>query len=97
MRAGLAPPDERFLRMTQVLTLEAGLLAGLTLLLVGLALAILAVSAWTETAFGVLRPEYAMRLVIPSGTCILLAFQTAYGAFFLSVLGIRSGKRASQI
>jgi hypothetical protein len=95
MRAGLAPPDERFLRMTRVLTLEAGLLTGLLLLLIGLSLAMLAVSEWTETAFGALRPESSMRLVIPSGTCILLAFQTAYGAFFLSVLGIRSGRRPS--
>ena len=93
MREGLAPPDRRFLRLTELLTLEAGLLAGLMLLLFGLALAFLAVSAWTRTAFGMLAPEYAMRLVIPSGTCILMAFQTAYGAFFLSVLGIRSRKR----
>ncbi len=96
MRAGLAPPDERFLRMTRILTLEAGLLAGLMLLLIGLTLAVLAVSAWTETAFGALQPESSMRLVIPSGTCILLAFQTAYGAFFLSVLEIRSGRRDIQ-
>ena len=34
-----------------------------------------------------------MRLVIPSGTLILLAFQIAYGAFFLGVLGIRSGRK----
>jgi glycosyltransferase involved in cell wall biosynthesis len=92
MRQGLSPPDERFLRLTKMLTLEAGLLAGLGLLLIGVALAVIAVSAWSETAFGVLRPADTMRLVIPSGTCILLAFQTAYGAFFLSVLEIRSGK-----
>jgi glycosyltransferase involved in cell wall biosynthesis len=97
MREGLAPPDERFLRMTGALTLEAGLLAGLALLLVGVGLAVFALSAWNRTSFGILPPEYAMRLVIPSGTCILLAFQTAYGAFFLSVLGIRSGKRAPLI
>ena len=93
MREGLAPPDARFLALTRRLTLEAGLLTGLGLLVVGLVLAVLAVSAWTHTAFGVLSAERAMRLVIPSGTCILLAFQTAYGAFFLSVLEIRSGKR----
>jgi glycosyltransferase involved in cell wall biosynthesis len=93
MREGLVPPDERFLRMTGALTLEAGLLAGLILLLVGIGLAVVALSAWSQTAFGVLSPETAMRLVIPSGTCVLLAFQTAYGAFFLSVLGIRSRRR----
>jgi glycosyltransferase involved in cell wall biosynthesis len=93
MREGLVPPDERFLRMTGALTLESGLLVGLLLLLVGIGLAVVALSAWSEAAFGVLSPETAMRLVIPSGTCILLAFQTAYGAFFLSVLEIRSRKR----
>jgi hypothetical protein len=96
MREGLAPPDERFLRLTQAVTLEAGLLAGLGLLVLGVALAVFALSAWNQTAFGVLPPGYAMRLVIPSGTCILLAFQIAYGAFFLSVLEIRSGKRAAR-
>jgi glycosyltransferase involved in cell wall biosynthesis len=93
MREGLVPPDERFLRMTGALTLEAGLLAGLILLLVGVGLAVVALSAWSQAAFGVLSPESAMRLVIPSGTCVLLAFQTAYGAFFLSVLEIRSRRR----
>jgi glycosyltransferase involved in cell wall biosynthesis len=97
MREGLAPPDERFLHMTRTLTLEAGLVVGLLLLLLGLVLAMLAVSTWTQTAFGDLSPEHTMRLVIPSGTCILLAFQTAYGAFFLSVLEIRSGRRAARI
>ncbi len=93
MREGLVPPDERFLRMTGALTLESGLLAGLMLLLVGVGLAVVALSAWSQAAFGVLSPESAMRLVIPSGTSILLAFQTAYGAFFLSVLEIRSRRR----
>ena len=35
-----------------------------------------------------------MRLVIPSGTMTLLAFQIAYGAFFLSMLEIRSARAA---
>jgi glycosyltransferase involved in cell wall biosynthesis len=96
MREGLAPPDERFLRLTRAVTLEAGLLTGLLLLLIGVGLAVFALSAWNRTAFGVLAPEYAMRLVIPSGTCVLLAFQTAYGAFFLSVLGIRSGRHPNR-
>jgi glycosyltransferase involved in cell wall biosynthesis len=93
MREGLAPPDERFLSLTRALTLEAGLLTGLGLLLLGVGLAVFALSAWSQAAFGALTPEYTMRVVIPSGTCILLAFQVAYGAFFLSVLEIRSGKR----
>jgi hypothetical protein len=64
------------------------LLSGLALLTVGLILAAGAV-------FGVPEAGNEMRLMIPSGTCILLAFQTAYGAFFLSVLEIRSGRETN--
>ena len=96
IREGLAPPDERFSRMTRRLSLESGLLTGLGLLISGIGLAVWAVSDWNQTAFGDLSPGHAMRLVIPSGTCILLAFQTAYGAFFLSVLEIRAKKRPAE-
>jgi glycosyltransferase involved in cell wall biosynthesis len=94
MREGLVPPDDpRFHRLMQWMTLEAGLIAGAVLLTVGLALGVLALSAWGNAAFGNLSPEATMRLVIPSGTAILLAFQIAYGAFFLSVLEIRASGR----
>jgi glycosyltransferase involved in cell wall biosynthesis len=92
MREGIVPPDPRFSRMMRFLTLESGLIVGGVLLLLGLGLGVYALSAWGSTEFGVLAPERAMRLVIPSGTAILLAFHIAYGAFFLSVLEIRSGR-----
>ena len=90
IRAGLVPPDPAFLASVRRLTLERGLILGLLLLLLGLGLGVAAVSSWGSTAFGVLPPTTAMRLVIPSGTAILLAFQIGYGAFFLSVLELRS-------
>jgi glycosyltransferase involved in cell wall biosynthesis len=90
MREGFVPPDPRFSAMMRLVTLEVGLIGGGVLLLVGLGLGVYALGAWQSTAFGPLSPERAMRLVIPSGTAILLAFQIAYGAFFLSVLEIRA-------
>lgn len=57
-------------------------------MLLGLDLRIYAISTWGRVAFGNLVPEQAMRLVIPSGTAILLGFHIAYGALFVSVLGI---------
>ncbi len=92
IREGLMPPDPRFGGIIRSVTLEAGLIVGGMLLLVGLILGILALTAWGRVAFGPLSPEATMRLVIPSGTAILLAFQIAYGAFFLSVLEIRSSR-----
>ena len=38
-----------------------------------------------------------MRLVIPSAVAIILAFQIAYGAFFISVLEIRASRPEPQI
>ena len=92
IREGIVPPDPLFSAMMRSVTLEVGLIVGALLLLIGVALGIFAVSAWGSVEFGVLSPELAMRLVIPSGTAILLAFQIASGAFFLSVLEIRSGR-----
>lgn len=93
MREGFVPDDPSFRRLMSVATLERGLIAGALLLLLGLGLGVGAVSAWDTNAFGMLAPSRTMRLVIPSATAILLAFQTAYGAFFLSVLEIRSSVR----
>lgn len=90
MREGIVPPDPTFGRLMGVATLERGLIAGLLLLIVGLGMGIAAVSVWDTSQFGELAPRSTMRLVIPSATAILLAFQTAYGAFFLSVLEIRA-------
>ena len=83
MREGIVPPDPQFTAMMRLATLEAGLIVGGVLLLFGLALGVYALGAWGSVEFGVLSPERAMRLVIPSGTAILLAFQIAgTGRFF---------------
>ena len=90
MREGIVPPDPWFNSIMRVFTLEVGLIVGAVLLLFGLGLGVFALGAWGSTAFGGLSPERTMRLVIPSGTAILLAFHVAYGAFFVSVLEIRA-------
>ena len=92
MREGFIPLDPVFRRYMGIATLERGLIAGLFLLILGLGIGIAAVSAWDISKFGELSPSATMRLVIPSATAIMLAFQTAYGAFFLSVLEIRASR-----
>jgi glycosyltransferase involved in cell wall biosynthesis len=89
-REGIVPADPWFRSVVSVFTLEAGLIFGALLLLMGLGLGIYALTSWTGEHFGQLSATEVMRLVIPSGTSILLAFQTAYGAFFISVLEIRA-------
>jgi glycosyltransferase involved in cell wall biosynthesis len=98
MREGLVPPDPWFSSViATVARIENGLIVGGVLLLVGLALAIYALGSWGAAGFGALRPEDTMRLVIPSAVAIILGFQTAYGAFFVSVLEIRASRSVSEV
>lgn len=88
-REGIVPPDPWFQSMLRVVTFENGLIAGAILFLLGLGLGVYAVSWWGEQSFGPLSASETMRLVIPSGTAILLGFQLAYSGFFVSILEIR--------
>ncbi len=94
MREGILPWDPWFHSLVGLVTLEVGLSVGLVLLILGLTLGVVALTSWNVVGFGHLEPRDTMRLVIPSATAILLAFQIAYGAFFLSVLEIRASRPA---
>jgi glycosyltransferase involved in cell wall biosynthesis len=96
MREGFVPPDPRFRSLIKVITLENGLIGGGLLILIGLVLAVLALGSWRGEAFGALLPSETMRLVIPSAAAILLGFHMAYGAFFISVLDIRTTRRRDE-
>jgi glycosyltransferase involved in cell wall biosynthesis len=89
-REGIVPSDPWFRSIVGVFTLEAGLICGVAMLLGGIGLGSYAVGSWGAEDFGALSATRAMRLVIPSGTLILLGFQTASSAFFVSVLDIRA-------
>jgi hypothetical protein len=93
MREHIVPHDARFAAMMRPVTLEAGLIAGGLLLIVGVGLGVFAINAWGGAQFGDLSPERTMRLVIPSGMAITLAFQVAYGAFIISILEVRGVRR----
>jgi glycosyltransferase involved in cell wall biosynthesis len=90
MREGITPWDAKFDTLINVVTFEVGLVSAFVLLLFGLGMGIYAVASWDIAGLGQLRPTDTMRLVIPSATAILLAFQIIYGAFFLSVLELRT-------
>lgn len=92
MHEGILPHNAALHRWLGVATIERGLIAAAILLVVGLVLGVLAVSSWSEAAFGVLDPTLTMRIAIPSAVCIMLAFEVAYGVFVLNVLGIRESR-----
>lgn len=72
------------------LTLEAGLMLGGILMLLGLGGSVSATLGWSEKDFGELNPSVVLRQVIPSILALALGFQIVLGSFFLSVLGLES-------
>ncbi|MBL8822233.1 MAG: glycosyltransferase family 2 protein [Planctomycetia bacterium] len=86
---GMIPPDPRLTRFFQWATLERGLIVGILAGLTGLVLLIGAINQWWEAGFGVLDYAVTMRWVIPGATLCMLGFQTLFGSFFISVLGMR--------
>ena len=88
IREGMLPPDPRFLRLFDTMTLEKGLLAGAAALLVGVVLLGAAVADWLAVGLGPLDYRSTMRLVIPGAMLASLGFQTVLSSFFLSLLGM---------
>lgn len=84
----LLPPDEFLGRITRVVTLEGGLLAGLTLTVGGIALLIYATLIWKSQGFGAFDYSTSQRLVIPAVTAIVVGIQIIFSSFFLSILGL---------
>ena len=97
MREGIVPPDPVFAAFIARAPLETILILAAFLLLSGTVLGVAAFGSWQADAFGVLDPRHTMRLVIPSATLILLAFQLAFGSFFMSVLDIRGSAIAAPV
>lgn len=85
---GLLPEDPAMTRFFRLVNLERGLLVGVTALLVGGALLLMAIHIWWLTGFGSLDYAKTMRLVIPGSTLAALGFQTILSSFFVSLLGI---------
>ena len=86
--AGLIPQHRLLDRLLDILSLEVGLVAGGLLLFVGLAGSSYSVILWNRHSLGPMDPTQLLRIVIPSGVCLALGFQTILSSFFLSVLGL---------
>src|SRR5687768_14714641 len=82
----LGEHDPVFDRLRARARLEHGLLVGALVLLAGLVLAGVLVTTWVQRGSGELREE---QLAVASLTLVVLGLQTIFGAFFLSILGLR--------
>jgi glycosyltransferase involved in cell wall biosynthesis len=86
---GLLPEDESFDRWFQYITLETGLIAGVLLVLAGLAIAASSVLTWSHTGYGSLPPVAMMRHTLPAMLCLMLGTEVCFASFFLSLLGLK--------
>jgi hypothetical protein len=89
INARLLPPDPRLAHLTSTGSLEIGMIAGLLLLLGGLAGGAYALGLWSLASYGALNPEVTLRVVAPSATAMIVGLQLIFSSFFLGVLGLR--------
>jgi glycosyltransferase involved in cell wall biosynthesis len=81
-REGMMPPYPQLER----LTVERGLVFGLVLSVIGVALIAAVIVQWWRVNFGPLDYPFTMRLVVPGVTFVAIGFQTAMAALMAGVL-----------
>jgi hypothetical protein len=89
IRQGIHPEDPRFERFLGGSTLEAGLRAGVVLILAGFAGSLWPFFSWSMQQFHLAHPQEALRTSIPSLIALALGFQVILSSFFVSLLRLR--------
>lgn len=95
IQEGLLPQDERLNKAFRFFNLETGLLAGISLILIGIGSLLHGVGLWKETGFTELDPNHLIRITYPSALALILGCQIIFSSFFLSVLGLRIEKESA--
>ncbi len=96
VRAGLRRAEAGFEEWFRHVTLEAGLVSGAVLVVLGLVLSVGAVSIWGGQGFGPLpQPTATLRWVIPGALCLVLGCQMILTSFFLGVLRLDTRTEAA--
>ena len=80
------PLTEKQQKLLRKLSVEKCLIVGGVLALIGLVMAVVAITRWATVGYGNLIPESMMRLTIPSWTLIILGFQIISCGCFMGVL-----------
>jgi len=88
MESGLHPSQTKFRFLERRRTLEWCLVMGITLLMVGVVLGIVAARQWSLVRFGGLRPVSTIRFVICSVLFLLLGGQTIMAGFYFGIINL---------
>jgi hypothetical protein len=91
MASGFLPGKPWIADLNERISLEAGGLVGLGLIVAGFAMSIVALFVWGDSGFADLDYRETLRLVIPASTLLILGVQTVLASFFISIRGIRGG------
>jgi len=92
---GFLPTGPRFRAISDRLTLERGLVLGLGLFVLGLAVAVLQVVRWGHADFGGLDARSAVRVAVPAALGLMLGFQTMMSSMFVGILTIPTRSRSN--
>jgi glycosyltransferase involved in cell wall biosynthesis len=90
---GLLNADADFTRLFRRFNLERGLVAGLAISVIGVAIFIRALAIWQQAHFGAIDYAENLRRLIPAATLCIIGLQVISASFFLSVLGLKTGVR----
>ena len=85
----LGPPEPGIRRLFTIFTLERGVMVGVGLVLIGLALIGAMAWKWASGRFGNLDPVHTMRPMIGGVTLVALGVQTVLMSFVYSMMGIK--------
>jgi hypothetical protein len=88
IREGFHPRNPLLEALNRRMPLELGLVVGIVVTVLGLAMLLGATMSWGAAGFGALDPRITMRVLIPAVVLIAFGVQTVFAAFFLSVLTI---------
>lgn len=84
--AGFHPANEKLERLLGKTSLEAGVIVGGVLVLLGVVGALVPTIRWSLSSFGPQDPFVTMRWIIPSALAVILGVQTVFAAFYFGLI-----------
>ena len=86
---GFIPTESPLDRWLEETSTERGVVIGILLFFIGVAVTIVAFCLWGRAGFGGLSPENMMRITIPAMLFIVVGIEMVFGSFFIGILHIK--------
>lgn len=89
MNQGYLPRTKALSRMSDPLIMEIGVIAGLIIILIGVAGLVVSFLAWERSGFGALNTINELRKVLPGVTLVVSGFLVVTASFFTGIMQIQ--------